>query len=1102
VFGGRVTQFDPQQLPPGASPYNQDVIYSGLAPDGKPIVGGVATRPGMQNFYPAAFPPNPLGSYSIFSAHVGLAGGIIFWNTTLGAPVIGSVIVVTGSPNPVFDGTYTVTISHPSTNEFVTPIGAVPLGSFMNAGATVTIPSGQPNPTVNYIKTFQDSQGIFHELSLDALGNMRDESPAPVVPVGVPPTIGVTAPGCYAQSDSLINREWIALSHAAEGLDIPRQWDGQYFDRVSQGGPGEAGYVTDEIGPITIDSNSSAVTQMASENIATISQSGNIVTGTTVGSWGFGLVGESVVVSGVTPSAYNGTFVTIGNAFGPLTPNVFQYFLATPSPLAAGSGGAVITQAARFEVDLNVDTLTGNQLQQLYPPGMSITVAGVTTSQYDGDWITIKSSVWNNGGLNNLLIYANIGQHGLSAGHNGTLQINGSILAGLHQLSVCFVTREQYITKPAPFVSWTAAGGKRAVVGNIPIGPPNIIQRIIIATGVITPPAIGGDFYYFDGSVPTPTAGTFPSMVINDNTTTTYSIDFADAVLENATLATYLFNMVELGECSSVCAYSERTFWCGERNKVLNFVNMGFDGGFAPVISGSTVGRPLGWQTNYATPGAAGGTGNGYWQTAFAFLGAHVGALSYIYQNAYQDSLGVPIIEVNTQYSVRFRAQGNGSSGTSLIGIDLYSPSLGISLGAFEVSVSSIPVGPFQEFIGTLMAPQTSLPGDLELRVYAKNGPFVGVVNVDCVEIFPTLQPILRTQVRASYAEDPEAFDQLTGFLAVGIDNGQQVIALFKLLDNKLYMVKERSMYNTADDGQNEPSQWTINTVSDTVGTPSPNGIGIGESWAVIASHDGAYIFWGSEPVKISQEIQPDWDTINWAFGWTIYVVVDTAQKRVHIGAPVNGATVPNVEFVLDYSQLANSEGATSAQDIVAHPQAYYSVYQPGKVLAPGKARKWTIWNISMNCAALTVRSDNSYHLMRGNATGTGKIYDEVVGQLTDDGAAIPYAYQTYLFPDMEQEQILQFGSHRKLMKYLTGYVAGAGPLGFTLYGQQNQRPMALSTITLRNPPPWDFEMNANYISERMSILMAGVGAGSWFKAVKLIPVLQKEIFTPVRGMN
>lgn len=151
--------------------------------------------------------------------------------------------------------------------------------------------------------------------------------------------------------------------------------------------------------------------------------------------------------------------------------------------------------------------------------------------------------------------------------------------AGVHQVAVFFQTRQGYFTQPSPPVSWTAAGGFRVQINGIPLAldDVNIAARILCFT-----PAGGDSFYYTTGLDAT------PNMVIGDNTTTSITVDFSDTVLLAGTLADPLFRRIELGECSGVAGYSSRLFWWGERNKLNNFLNLTFDGGF----SGNT---PLGW---------------------------------------------------------------------------------------------------------------------------------------------------------------------------------------------------------------------------------------------------------------------------------------------------------------------------------------------------------------------------------------------------------------------------------------------------------------------------------------------------------------------------
>lgn len=1002
TFGGRVTQYDPQTLPMGASPFCQDVKFSGVNPSGTGLVAGVATRDGLgTGFYAAPF-----------------------------------------------------------------------------AG----------NPSVNYIKTFVDPLEVVHTLCLDGLGVVRDESPSPVPP-NVPAVIGQVIAATYAQSDTLFGREWMAISTSTTpvfGIDIPRQWDGTNFDRVSQVGPGAPPLATDDNGAGGVAVT--AATQEGNANITEAFENGPnediIITATSLHTD----TGATFTVAGTAGAAYDGTWVQTSQPGGPIprTSTVFVFINPmTPKP-TLGAGGTVASSY------VTIQTTTPHMLTA----GQRVVVAGVGAG-YNGTWTVyyvVDSTHFT-------FFAATTGLGPLGAG--GTITGAGSISAGLHQVAVSFITRENYITKPSPYGSWTSGGNVRVLLSDIAIGPSNIIARVLMFTPVITAPALTGPFFYFDGSVPVPNGAPFPSMIITDNVTTNYECDFLDAVLQLGTSATNLFNLLELGECSSVIAYSNRMFWSGERNKLPNVLNLTFDGGFSPGV----ISPPLGWLLDPVS-GAGGFAASAvgmpiYWGDAYVITGDGATAKrGLITQTMFQDYLGVPIIEANIAYSLRVRVARNAALAAGTLHINLQSTIGGYTTAGLALAAGAVGLT-YTEFIVPILTKQTTIPIDLILQVYADGTPTLnGSFVIDCIELFPTLQPYNNTIIRASYSSDPESFDQNTGYLQVGQALNQSVRCMFGLLDNKLYINTERGMYSTQDDGANEPSLWSINTVSSTVGTGSVHGSAVGEGWAVVAYHDGLYIFWGGEPVKITQEIQPDWDSINWHYDHTMYVLVDTTSKRIIVGALIGEGTKPNTEFVCDYSQLANSEGTTAAQDIASHPQAYYSVYNPTKVVAPGKARKWTLWNIKANCAAMSLRSDGSYHLLRGNGVGNGKIYDQLPGQLNDDTVAINSQYQTAYTPQGEDEQQLQLGTHRKTFKYLTGYVFGSGILSRALYGSQDQRAVSLAPFTLKNPAQWDFESNINFVGERMSILISTNAPTAWFELTKLSPTLQRELVTPVRGVS
>jgi len=117
---------------------------------------------------------------------------------------------------------------------------------------------------------------------------------------------------------------------------------------------------------------------------------------------------------------------------------------------------------------------------------------------------------------------------------------------GVHQCSVIFQTRQGYLTAPGPATSWTASGGKRAVVTNIPTGPSNVVARILCFTGA------GGASFYYVGAGGTLFSG---NMILGDNTTTSLVVDFSDAILLAGTNVDALFRLIDLGDCAGVIDY-------------------------------------------------------------------------------------------------------------------------------------------------------------------------------------------------------------------------------------------------------------------------------------------------------------------------------------------------------------------------------------------------------------------------------------------------------------------------------------------------------------------------------------------------------------------
>lgn len=634
----------------------------------------------------------------------------------------------------------------------------------------------------------------------------------------------------------------------------------------------------------------------------------------------------------------------------------------------------------------------------------------------------------------------------------------GNISPGVHQCVVIFVTRQGYWTMPSPPVTWTAAGGKKVNVTNIPAGPANIVQRLLAFAG-----AGGASFFHVPAT-----------MTINDNLTTSVEVDFTDDILLAGVSMDDLFENVELPDQLGVITYSQRLFWWGERTKMPNWRNLSFDGGWDP--SGN--GRPLGWQLGASfSAGGSRESNSVVWGDAYRITadGSTV-ERGLIQQAALKDVNGNPLLQANTEYSVRAKVLRSANLAQGTLRINCFSVSRGF-LGSGLAVTAVQATGDYQEFTAQLMPPESSLPSDLMLQVYADGlpSPSGEYFIVDNIEIFPTNAAESPDVVRASRNSDPESYDGVQGLVEIDVNDGQAIRSAF-VIRNNLYFVKERSLYVTSDNGTTEPAFWNVEQVSNSTGTPSVHGVGIGEDWVVIASRAGLYLFNGGEPQKLSQEIQPTWDAINWQYGSALWVTVNTQHKRIYIGVPMGAATTPSEILVLDYTEGFSDPLWTSSS-------------------APGNSRKWAPWSISANSAGLIERDNGTAALFLGNNAANGKIYQLAEGQLSDDGAAINSYYTTAFLSRTG-------ATGRDLFGYLTAYAQGAGTLNVNAFTPGDAEEISLGTLGLSSPAPQDLELMTNLTAERAAYQVGTNSVGSWFSLTKLVPWAKPAPFSLIRGHN
>jgi len=325
-------------------------------------------------------------------------------------------------------------------------------------------------------------------------------------------------------------------------------------------------------------------------------------------------VGNVITTTGVSPSSWNNVW-TISQALNSsamvitetaVTSGVATYTYAlTGGSMAAPVAGQLVTitgtdnaNGALNLANATIATATGGS-------SGSFTVDVSLTSNYstvaeDGQATTAGTEFDFDPGVNTLgtstnPIYGN--------GAGGTLTFGGPagqfIATGTKQGVVFFITRNGYYTCPSPPVTFTIPSNTTAIQATqIPIGPPNVIARGIAFTESGQNGTPGGNFFTYDTPVNyivNDITYTATSLTINDNVTTSAQFFFTDFVLTSAEdIEDYgynLFNQIEIGDPGWIAAYDSRNFYGQCWNKIQNFVNLSFDGGYLP----ATRLAPLGW---------------------------------------------------------------------------------------------------------------------------------------------------------------------------------------------------------------------------------------------------------------------------------------------------------------------------------------------------------------------------------------------------------------------------------------------------------------------------------------------------------------------------
>jgi hypothetical protein len=783
----------------------------------------------------------------------------------------------------------------------------------------------------------------------------------------------------------------------------------------------------------------------------------------------------------------------------------------------SGSGGNVAYEfplANAFGAPTTPATLNANTYEVIAAP--TPTTFQIAFEYTDGTWTGgTVSFAWNGTFFVTAVptptsfAYQQYGPN-VSTGTTGTVTPYGQAAPGLHQLQMSWLTRQGYLSRPSPPVSFEANGGQYIAISDMAIGPPNVVARVLELTG-----ALGSLFFYLP--VPGQENGLVVSTAtqVNDNTTASVVLDFSDntlyAGLGTSRPGNNLAAQIVLDGALGFLFSSTRLGTAGQRNRLQNLLNMGFGGGYLP----STPTLPTGW-TSTAAGGALGaGRFNGFnWQINTAGGG---GSLA---QSFYEDAYGAPIGTANTLYTIRYYLAGAGAFKATLssatTGFSTTAQIVFTEAGWYEATFSA--------------ATPASIPVDLLYTISGINGVFTVAEG----SVIYAATPYLDTLLFDSYVNNPEGMDGLSGKYGASQDT-RKVMAWGIVRGNLCLLTQEPSgrLHEVIDNGTTEPSGWEVNELEANCGVLSAFALTVsqaddssssgGEEWMAWASESGARIFGGGDQWKISQEIQPNWydpstpaqvgaGQINMAAALTAWALNDPVARVIYFGLPLGAATAPNQIYPMNYREL--DDAYTIAHSPPFHPSL------SGKLVATDNTRKWCYWQRAFNGAARMYRNPSELTVCFFAGTGAtpgvggfGNVYLLNPALSTDDDyGQIGSYYVTCALPTHDQEQGLQLGSGKKLLAYLSAFFTCVGNVKFTFFrnayiaGLPYQWPI---TFTRPSATYFDMEMGAGspeanriFIKIQPIPVVGGEGSAATdnrYQLERLIPWF-RQAKIPVRG--
>jgi hypothetical protein len=387
-----------------------------------------------------------------------------------------------------------------------------------------------PPPSFNYLKTFAESAGEVLNLALGSDGLIYQENA--INAPGILEAVYLNVqPNSFAQSATVDDREFIAISNLAMGTNIPLTYTPPFFDRLSQVGPGAPPSASTTSAAATVVSITQPTVKSDPVEPGHLSGilwsagpgstvAGNVLTVYYAGTNNLAVadpdvqIGAGVQLAAIDPSAFAGqtvngiyTITAIGQGVPPGAAQARWYFTVTmPTSQSINQANHIESHAPTGTYQVTTATMTTAAQVVGLEVGGQFQLAGTggaPPAGYDSTWTVLTTPNASQMVITSTSLTGNVATYGFTLVPGGSNPVVGQLVTATNLLNgngVFNVTNQAIsATSPGSFsitithadVTSAAENGQGIIFGTIFTFDPMVIVGTrtggnIVTTGTIS----------------------------------------------------------------------------------------------------------------------------------------------------------------------------------------------------------------------------------------------------------------------------------------------------------------------------------------------------------------------------------------------------------------------------------------------------------------------------------------------------------------------------------------------------------------------------------------------------------------------------------------